>query len=122
MNKKQTIIALAVLVIIAIIGVIVYLNFFKIGSSDYSNIQINKVTLSEDDLTIYGEFIDKDSSYKDFSYTLVGTELYVTINHVKISEDNNQRTFEINLPISGTLVSHIHLTDGKSTKVVYSAQ
>lgn len=119
MNKfvKVSLIFVSIIVVIA---VIVYLKLFVIGSKDYQNILVNKVTISENSVVIDMVYTDSSVSYKDYSYTLVGTELYVTINGVLSNKKNNTGEFKVDIPVNGLDVNNIYLSDNKSTKVIYS--
>lgn len=119
MNKFAKI-SIIIIGIALLLGAGVYVKLFYIGSKDYSNVEIEKVVVSSDNLTIYGEFVDSSRAYKDYSYRLVGTELYVSLNSVLVSKKYSSGSFEINLPINGIDVENVHLTDDKSTKVIYS--
>lgn len=118
MNKFVKI-SLIVLGIIVLVGGFVYYKMFYMGSSDYSNIVIEKTTLSNNEIIISGDFSDSNRAYKDYSYTLVGKELYVTINSVLVSSKYKSGNFKISISLGSNSVDNIHLTDNKSTKVIY---
>lgn len=120
MNRKVVLVLLGTLLVVVLIGVFIYLKMFVFGNSDYSNIKIESIVYSEKDVVIKGDFLDSDSAYKDYSYTLVGNELYLTINHVKVSNKYSSSNFEISLPVNG-MITNIHLTDNKSTKVIFKS-
>lgn len=119
MNKFVKV-SLLVLGIILLIGVFFYVKLFVIGSKSYENINIDKVTLKSDGVTIKGEIVDSSYAYKDFDYTLVDTELYVTIKSVMVSNKYKSGSFEITVPVQSQNIKNIHLSDDKSTKVIYS--
>ena len=118
--KKITKIILIVVGAILLIGIGIYVKLFYIGNKDYSSIVINQVVTGTDKITIKGEITDSSRAFKDSSYTLVGTELYVSVNSVLVSKKYNSGSFEIELPMNGLYVNNIHLTDDKTTKVIYS--
>ena len=118
--KKIIKIALIVVSVLLLIGIGIYVKLFYIGNKDYSSIVINQVVTGTDKIIIKGEITDSKSAFKDSSYTLVGTELYVSIKSVLVSKKYDSSSFEIELPISGVDVNNIHLTDDKTTKVIYS--
>lgn len=119
MNKFVKI-SLILVSLIVIIAIIVYLKLFVIGSKDYQNILVNKVTVSEKSVVIDMVYTDSSVSYKDYSYTLVGTELYVTVNSVLSNRKNNTGEFKVDIPVNGLDVNNIYLSDNKSAKVIYS--
>lgn len=119
MNKFFKI-SLVVFVVLLIILGFVYVKSFVIGSSNYENIVIDKVTVSSKSVIINGNYTDSIYAYKKHSYTQVGDELYVTITGVKVSNKYKEGFFSINIPVNGNEISDIHLTDGNSTKVIYS--
>ena len=118
MNKFVKI-ALIILGIVVLIGGFIYYKMFYLGTSDYSSIVIEKTTLGNNELVITGDFSDSSRAYKDFSYTLVGKELYVTVNSVLVSNKYKSGNFKITIPLGSSSVDNIHLTDNKSTKVIY---
>lgn len=118
MNKFVKI-ALIMLGIVVLIGGFIYYKMFYLGTSDYSSIVIEKTTLGNNELVITGDFSDSSRAYKDFSYTLVGKELYVTVNSVLVSNKYKSGNFKITIPLGSSSVDNIHLTDNKSTKVIY---
>lgn len=109
-------------VLIVVIGVSVYLKMYVIGSKNYSDIVIDKVTMGSKEVTIKGHYTDSGRAYKDFSYKQVGNELYVSVVNVVVSKKYNNGSFEFKVPISGMKVDAIQLTDDKSTKVIYNNQ
>lgn len=119
MNKIVKI-SLILLGVALLIGAGVYIKLFIIGNKSYEDIVINKVSVSESSIVIDGDITSSSRAYKDFSYTLVGTELYVTIDSVLVSKKYNTGKFEIKIEENGTQINNIHLTDNKSTKVIYS--
>jgi len=119
MNKFLKI-SLGVLALVLIIGVIYYVKGFVIGSKSYENIVIDKVTLKGSSIEIKGNITDSGRAYKDFSYTLVDTELYITVKSVMVSNKNKTGSFVIEVPVSSNNVNNIHITDDKNTKVIYS--
>lgn len=118
MNKFFKV-SLIVLGIIIVVAVGIYVKLFYIGNSDYQSIVINRTSIGNSSIVISGDFTDSGKAYKNFSYTLVGRELYVTINSVLSSNKYKSGSFVIEIPISGNSVDNIHLTDNKSTKVIY---
>ena len=42
------------------------------------------------------------------------------IREVLVSDKYNSGTFKITVPVNGTTIQDIYLSDGKSTKVIYS--
>ena len=119
MNKVVKV-SLIVFGAVVLIGVIIYLKLFVIGNCNYENIAVNKVTVSESEVIINAEYTDSSSAYKSHTYTLVGNELYVKVKNVLVTKKNNSGKFEIKIPINGTNVDNIHLTDDKTTKVIFS--
>lgn len=117
MNKivKYSIISIAcVLLVFAFI----YVKKFIIGNSSYEDIDVNKVTVGNN-ITIVGRYTNSSLAYKDYEYTLVGKELYVEIKNVLVSSKYNKGEFTIVIPLNSDEVDNIHLTDSKSTKVIY---
>lgn len=108
--------------VIVLVGVFVYSKIFILGSKDYSSIVIDKVTMGNSDVVIKGHYTDSSRSYKDFSYKQVGNELYVSVISVSVSNKYKSGDFEFKIPIVGMNVDAIHLTDDKSTKVIYNKQ
>lgn len=121
MNKFVKI-SLIGLVIVLLISAFVYFKLFVLGNDSYSNIVIDKVTVGSNQVVIKGKYTDSGRAYKDYSYTQVGNELYVTITNVLVSKKYDKAEFEIKIPVSGMEVTDIHLTDGKATKVIFSKQ
>lgn len=119
MNKIVKI-SLIILGIIVFISGFIYAKNFIIGSKSYESIVISKVVTSNDNIIITGEITDSARSYKSANFTQVGTELYVTITSVITSKKYSTGSFEINIPINGIEINNIHLSDGKTTKVIYS--
>lgn len=119
MNKVVKIL-LIVFGVLVLIGLIIYVKLFELGNYNYQNITINKVTVSESEIVIDGEYLDSSSAYKSHAYTLVGNELYVKVKNVLVTKKNSSGSFKIKIPINGTNVDNIHLTDDKTTKVIYS--
>lgn len=111
-------IGLIMLGVLIILGIIIYSKLFILGTNRYDYIEIDKVTISDKDITIKGDIVDSVHSFKDYSYTLVGGELYVEITSVLTSGKYKSGKFEIVIPL--TNVNNIHLTDNKSTKVIFS--
>ncbi len=118
MNKFVKI-CLIILGLAIIVSIGIYVKLFYIGNSNYNSIVINKTTLGTNNITISGNFTDSSRAYKDYSYTLVGKELYVTVKSVLVSSKYKSGSFLIKIPLSGSSVENIHLTDSKSTKVIY---
>lgn len=118
--KKIIKISLIVVSVLLLIGIGIYVKLFYIGNKDYSNIVINQVVTGTDKIIIKGEITDSSRAFKDSSYTLVGTELYISVNSVLVSGKYSSGTFEIEIPVNGLDVNNIHLTDEKTTKVIYS--
>lgn len=118
MNKFVKI-SVIILGIIIVIGSAIYAKLFIIGNSSYQDISIEKVSIGSS-ITIDAEFLNSTRAYKSFSYTLVGSELYVKVNSVMISSKYNKGEFSLNIPVNGRDVNNIHLTDDKTTKVIYS--
>lgn len=121
MNKFVKL-ALGILGVVVLISVFLYFKMFVIGNDDYNNIVIDKVTVGSNSVIIRGKYTDSGRAYKDYSYTQVGNELYVTITNVSVSKKYEKGDFEINIPVNGMEVTDIHLTDSKTTKVIYSKQ
>ena len=117
MNKaiKYSVIGVSVLVIIFLL---IYFKMFVIGNSSYKDITINKVSVGSN-ITIDGVFTNSGLSFKDYDYTLVGKELYVEVKSVLVSKKYDKGSFSIVIPLNEEEVNDIHLTDGKSTKVIY---
>ena len=120
MNKKTIKILLIVLGSILLVGVLIYAKLFYIGSKSYENVVIDKVSAGNYNIIIKGQIDDSSHSYKDYSYTLVGSELYVSITQVLTSNKYKSGAFEIKIPVNASSVDNIHLTDDKTTKVIYS--
>ncbi len=118
--KKIIKIALIVVSVLLLIGIGIYVKLFYIGNKDYSSIVINQVVTGTDKIIIKGEITDSSRAFKDSSYTLVGAELYLSINSVLVSGKYSSGTFEMAIPVNGLDVNNIHLTDDKTTKVIYS--
>lgn len=120
MNKviKYSIISVVFLVIVF---VVVYVCKFRVGSSNYEDIAINKVSVGSS-INIDGYFRDSKLAYKEYKYTLVGRELYVEVKNVLVSSKYSSGTFSISIPLNESEVDNIHLTDGKTTKVIYSKE
>ncbi len=117
MNKivKYSIIGIAVVLLVFIF---IYVKKFIIGNSSYEDIDVNKVTVGNN-ITIVGRYTNSSLAYKDYEYTLVGKELYVEIKNVLVSSKYNKGEFTIVIPLNSDEVDNIHLTDSKSTKVIY---
>ena len=117
MNKivKYSIIGIAVVLLVFIF---IYVKKFIIGNSSYEDIDVNKVTVGNN-ITIVGRYTNSSLAYKDYEYTLVGKELYVEIKNVLVSSKYNKGEFTIVIPLNSDEVDKIHLTDSKSTKVIY---
>ena len=84
------------------------------------SIIIDKVTLKSDGIVIKGDIDNSSYAYKNFDYTLVDTELYVSIKSVMVSSKYKSGNFEITIPVNSQNIKNIHLTDDKTTKVIYS--
>lgn len=95
-----------------------YIKLFVIGNNNYESIGNVKVSVAANSITLSGSFMDSSRAYKNSEYTLVGNELYVQINSVLVSKKYNSGDFSIVIPVKD--VQHIHLTDNKNTKVIYS--
>ena len=119
MNKFLKV-SLVVLGIGIILSISVYVKLFFIGNKNYESVKIEKVTTSSSSVIIKGKFMYSSVAYKDYSYTQVGDEVYVTIRNVKVSSKYKNDNFEIEIPVKGMEVMFIHLTDGKTTRVIYS--
>lgn len=117
MNKivKYSIIGIAV---VLLVFAFIYVKKFIIGNSSYEDIDVNKVTVGNN-ITIVGRYTNSSLAYKDYEYTLVGKELYVEIKNVLVSGKYNKGEFTIVIPLNSDKVDNIHLTDSKSTKVIY---
>ena len=117
MNKivKYSILSI---VVVLLVFVFIYAKKFVIGNSSYDDILINKVSVG-DNITIIGEYTSSSLAFKSFEYTLVGKELYVEIKNVLVSSKYNKGEFSIVIPLNSDEVENIHLTDNKSTKVIY---
>lgn len=118
MNKVLKV-SIIVLGIALLIGGTIYYKLFFIGNSNYEKIVINKITTSDKDITINGLFTDSGVAYKNYTYTLVGKELYIKVNNVLVSNKYNSGSFNISIPLGINNVDNIHLTNDKSTKVIY---
>lgn len=112
--------ALVIFIVVIIILIGFYVKSFVVGNSSFDNIVVDKVTVSETSIVIEGNYTDSGVAFKDFSYTQVGTEIYVTINNVKVSSKYKSGSFKINIPTKGDEIKDIHLTDSKKTKVIFS--
>lgn len=121
MNKFVKVSIIVVVCILAL-GIGIYVKLFRIGNKNFDSIVIDKVTVSSKEAIIFGKFSDSARGYKDFSYTQVGNELYVTIESVLVSKKYDKGTFSVKIPVNGMEVKYIHLTDDKNTKVIYSNQ
>ena len=110
MNKivKYSILGIACVLLVFIF---IYVKKFIIGNSNYEDIDVSKVTVGNN-ITIVGR-------YKNYKYTLVGKELYVEITNVLVSSKYNKGDFAIVIPLNSDEVDNIHLTNNKSTKVIY---
>ena len=118
-NKKKAIIS--IITIIVLIIAFILLKMFILGSKSYENIEITNVSKSRNNtILIEGNINNSKEKYKDFSYILVGKELYITTKTVKTINalDNNKISIEIPLKLDD--IDHIHLTDDKTTKVIYN--
>lgn len=117
MNKivKYSILGIAVLLLVS---ALVYFKKFIIGNSSYKDIDVSKVTVGNN-ITIVGRYTSSSLAYKSYEYTLVGKELYVEIKNVLVSSKYNKGEFTIVIPLNSDEVDNIHLTDSKSTKVIY---
>lgn len=119
MNKFVKL-ALVLVLVIIVIGALFYAKLFVIGNNNYQNISVSKVTVSDSAVNVYGLYTDSSSAYKDYKYTLVGTELYIEVTNVKVSSKYSKAEFELNVPVNGLNVNNVYLSDGKSAKVIYS--
>ncbi len=119
MNKFVKL-ALGFVLVIIVIGGLFYAKLFVIGNNNYQNISVSKVTVSDSAVNVYGLYTDSSSAYKDYKYTLVGTELYIEVTNVKVSSKYSKGEFELNVPVNGLNVNNVYLSDGKSAKVIYS--
>lgn len=119
MNKFVKISLIIIALIILVFGGI-YVKKFIIGSKDYKDIVIEKVTTSSNEIIIKGNITASGKAYKSYKYTQVGDELYVTITSVSVSNKYKEGNFEIKIPIQNTKVKYIHLSDDKTTKVIYN--
>lgn len=117
MNKivKYSILGIACVLLVFIF---IYVKKFIIGNSSYEDIDVNKVTVGNN-IIIVGRYTNSSLAYKDYEYTLVGKELYVEIKNVLVSSKYNKGEFTIVIPLNSDEVDNIHLTDSKSTKVIY---
>ena len=117
MNKivKYSIIGIAV---VLLVFAFIYVKKFIIGNSSYEDIDVGKVTVGNN-ITIVGRYTNSSLAYKDYNYTLVGKELYVEIKNVLVSSKYNKGEFAIVIPLNSDEVDNIHLTNNKSTKVIY---
>ena len=117
MNKivKYSILGIA---FVLLVFIFIYVKKFIIGNSSYEDIDVNKVTVGNN-ITIVGRYTNSSLAYKDYEYTLVGKELYVEIKNVLVSSKYNKVEFTIVIPLNSDEVDNIHLTDSKSTKVIY---
>lgn len=117
MNKvvKYSILGIAC---VLLVFVFIYVKKFIIGNSSYEDIDVSKVTVGNN-ITIVGRYTNSSLAYKDYEYTLVGKELYVEIKNVLVSSKYNKGEFTIVIPLNSDEVDNIHLTDSKSTKVIY---
>ena len=112
MNKivKYSILGIACVLLVFIF---IYVKKFIIGNSNYEDIDVSKVTVGNN-ITIEGRYTNSSLAYKD-----VGKELYVEIKNVLVSSKYNKGEFTIVIPLNSDEVDNIHLTDSKSTKVIY---
>ena len=118
MNKKN--ILTCSLIVVAII-VLIISKMYIIGSKSYTNIEVRNVSLSRNnEILIEASINNKKEKFKSFSYILVGKELYVTTKTTKTLKVNEKEEIKIEIPVSLNNVEHIHLTDDKTTKVIYS--
>ena len=117
MNKivKYSILGIACVLLVFIF---IYVKKFIIGNSNYEDIDVCKVTVGNN-ITIVGRYTNSSLAYKDYKYTLVGKELYVEITNVLVSSKYNKGEFAIVIPLNFDEVDNIHLTNNKSTKVIY---
>lgn len=117
MNKivKYSILGIACVLLVFIF---IYVKKFIIGNSSYEDIDVSKVTVGNN-ITIEGRYTNSSLAYKDYEYTLVGKELYVEIKNVLVSSKYNKGEFTIVIPLNSDEVDNIHLTNNKSTKVIY---
>lgn len=117
MNKFVKV-SIIVLGIVLVVGIFFYVKLFIIGNNNYESIGNIKVSVASNSVTLSGSFMDSSRAYKDCEYTLVGNELYVQINSVLVSKKYNSGEFSVVIPVNN--IEHIHLTDNKNTKVIYS--
>lgn len=103
---------------VLLLFIFIYVKKFIIGNSNYEDIDVSKVTVGNN-ITIVGRYTNSSLAYKNYKYTLVGKELYVEITNVLVSSKYNKGEFAIVIPLNSDEVDNIHLTNNKSTKVIY---
>ncbi len=118
MNKFVKV-SLGVLVLLSVMLCLFYVINFRVGSSSYKNININKVVISSDSIVINGEFSKDNLAFKDYSYSVKGDKLYLIINSVLVSNKYSDRDFSIKLKEDGLGIKYIYLSDGKDYEVIY---
>lgn len=112
--------SIILLLVILIVGGGIYFKMFSIGSYVVSDVTINKVTVGNNDVTVDGILTSSGSAYKDYDYQLVGSELYINVRKVLVSNKYDSGKFKISIPVNGSSIQDIYLSDGKNTKVIYS--
>ena len=65
-------------------------------------------------------FKNSGKAFKNYDYQLVGSELYVNIREVLVSNKYNSGAFRITVPVNGSSIQDIYLSDGSNTKVIYN--
>jgi len=119
MNKFVKI-AIVLLLVGLIIGGGIYFKNVSVGDYVIEGVTINKVIVGNNGVVIDGFLTNSGKAYKEYDYELVGSELYINIREVLVSDKYNSGTFKITVPVNGTTIQDIYLSDGKSTKVIYS--
>lgn len=120
MNKFVKI-AIILLLVILVVGGGIYLKKVSIGNYvSIEEVSINKVTVGNESIVIDGILNSSGKAYKDYKYELVGTELYVNIREVLVSNKYNSGAFKISIPVKGIDIQNIYLSNGHDTKVIYS--
>ncbi len=119
MNKFVKI-AIVFLLLCLIIGGGIYFKNVSIGNYVIENVTINKVTVGNNEVVIDGFLNSSGKAYKNYDYQLVGSELYVNIREVLVSNKYNSGAFRITVPVNGSSIQDIYLSDGSNTKVIYN--
>lgn len=119
MNKFVKI-SIILLLVCVILGGGIYFKNTRIGNYVIEDVSINKVTVGNDKIVVDGLLTSSGKAYKDFDYQLVGSELYINIKEVLVSSKYETGKFTINVPVSGTNIQNVYLSDGSKTKVIYS--